>query len=472
MNEFFTDAMQTGSSRLALKLLAIGALTAVILIALWIVDSVISDRQNFRNEAVKSIASSYAGEQRLTGPLLVQPFHQVLEEAVTDSKGVVQHPTHASDSNLITYPAQLQVSGTMTPSTRRHGLYHATVYELGARVSGEFAVPPAKLKGVVTYGVPYIAWTVADARGIVGRPSLTVNGQGVAIQGAMLSQAEQDSGIHPELANAANVRGLLSEDTLQSGSLTFSMDMTLAGTQSLAIVPLADTNRFELSSSWRDPLFAGQFLPRTREVSSRGFKAVWELSSLASASQQQMIAGSKEVDAVSVSLANLVDPYTMADRAVKYGILFVLLTFGGFFLFELAKRLLIHPVQYLLVGFCLTIFFLLLVSLSEHMAFGTAYLLASVACIGLLTYYLSFVLKSREYGLIFGAMLAALYASIYGLLISEDNALLLGSVMLFAVLAILMVATRRIDWYQRTADPQPLPPPGPLPATVPPAAQP
>ena len=150
---------------------------------------------------------------------------------------------------------------------------------------------------------------------------------------------------------------------------------------------------------------------------------------------------------------------------MKYGILFVLLTFGGFFLFEIAKRLLIHPVQYLLVGFCLTIFFLLLVSLSEHMAFGLAYLIASFACLGLLTYYLTFVLKSREYGLAFGALLAALYASIYGLLISEDNALLLGSLMLFAVLAAIMVATRRIDWYQRTAEMQ-TPPPAPPPAVV------
>ena len=137
---------------------------------------------------------------------------------------------------------------------------------------------------------------------------------------------------------------------------------------------------------------------------------------------------------------------------MKYGILFVFLTFGGFFLFEIAKQMLIHPVQYLLVGACLTVFFLLLISFSEHITFALAYLISSVACIGLMTYYLVFVLHSREYGLAFGGILAVLYAAIYGLLISEDNALLLGSLLLFGLIAIVMIATRKVDWYEKTAD--------------------
>jgi inner membrane protein len=242
----------------------------------------------------------------------------------------------------------------------------------------------------------------------------------------------------------------------------------LDGTQKLELVPLASSNHFELRSSWRDPLFAGQFLPRKRRISGSGFDAVWDISSLASQTQQQLLSGSQNIDAISVSLANLIDPYRLSDRAVKYGILFVLLTFGSFFLFELVKRMLIHPVQYLLVGFCLATFFLLLVSLSEHISFGLAYFLASAACIGLLTLYLVAVLRSTVYGLAFGAGLTALYACIYGLLISEDNALLLGSLLLFAVIAGAMIVTRKVDWYQRTAErphPQsPIPPASPMPS--------
>ena len=273
--------------------MAIGALTLVILVALWIVGSVISDRQNYRDQAVKSIAASYAGEQRIVGPLLVQPFRQTTETTVTDSKGVEHRESHTADLTAITYPTELRVVGTLTPSVRRHGLYHATVYELGARIAEQFQVAPLNTKGQVVYGLPYLAWTVADARGIVGRPALTVSEQPLEVEGALLTQAEQDNGIHPDLVNGTNLRGLMPAGSLKPGPLPFSLDLTLAGTQRLAIVPLAGTNHFELSSSWREPLFAGQFLPRTRELNSSGFHAVWELSSLASASQQQMLAGSK-----------------------------------------------------------------------------------------------------------------------------------------------------------------------------------
>jgi inner membrane protein len=153
---------------------------------------------------------------------------------------------------------------------------------------------------------------------------------------------------------------------------------------------------------------------------------------------------------LSVNLVEPVNVYSTTDRASKYGLLFVVLTFVAFFMFELVKELRIHPIQYLLVGMGLTIFFLLLLSLSEHIPFVYAYLVASVACIGLLTYYLSFVLSSMGRGLGFGAMLTALYGALYGLLISEDNSLVLGSLLLFGVLATVMVITRKVDWYQVT----------------------
>jgi inner membrane protein len=203
-------------------------------------------------------------------------------------------------------------------------------------------------------------------------------------------------------------------------------------------------------------------------VSGRGFNAQWEVSSLASNAQAQFLAGKTlpsldtqrhardadsgletgGIDAVAVALVDPVNIYSQADRASKYGLLFVLLTFVGFFMFELIKQLPIHPVQYGLVGLALAIFFLLLVSLSEHIAFHWAYLAASVACIGLLGFYLSAVLRSAGRGIAFAAMLATLYAALYGLLVSEDNALVLGSGLLFVILAALMVVTRKIDWYR------------------------
>jgi inner membrane protein len=447
------------------KLLIIGALTFVILLALFMVDGVISSRQQYRNEAVASISTSYASEQRILGPILVQPFRQTVEETTTE-KGVKKVTRRPIESTYTVYPRQLTVKGSLHPSLRRHGLYRVPVYEFEGTLSGHLDVPPPMLKGTVEYGVPYLAFAVKDARGIVGRPSLTLNGAAYPVQGAAVSAVEEDSPVHTALIAGTNLRTLLPGIAGKAASLDFSLDLTLAGTQKLEIVPLADSNRFELSSPWTEPLFAGQFLPRTREIGKDGFHAVWEVSSLASATQHQMSEGEKEIDAVNVSLVNSIDPYRLADRAVKYGILFVLLTFAGFFLFEIIKAMLIHPIQYLLVGFCLAVFFLLLVSFSEHMPFALAYLLSSTVCIGLLTYYLVFVLRSRVYGLAFGALLTALYAAIYGLLISEDNALMLGSLLLFGLIAIVMIATRKVDWYARAAglpgsgpSPQPMPPP-------------
>jgi inner membrane protein len=211
------------------------------------------------------------------------------------------------------------------------------------------------------------------------------------------------------------------------------------------------------------PTVCGQFLPRMRTVNGNGFSATWDVSSLAAGTQVQMESKpAKTIDLMSVSLLTPIDPYKLSDRATKYGILFVVLTFGGFFLFEMMKELPIHPVQYLLVGFGLSIFFLLLVSFSEHMTFAVAYLIASAACIGLLTVYLSYVLRNVIRGIGFGSMLTALYAAVYGLLISEDNALILGSLMLFAVLAAVMVVTRKIDWYKVSIEAMkinPAPPP-------------
>ena len=185
-------------------------------------------------------------------------------------------------------------------------------------------------------------------------------------------------------------------------------------------------------------------------VDAAGFKAEWAVSSLASAAQAQLrrdLVADAAVESLQVALVDPVDIYTQADRASKYGILFVLLTFVGFVLFELIKRLKIHPLQYLLVGLALAIFFLLLLSLSEHIPFLWAYLASAAACIGLQGFYLSGALHSWKRGLGFSAMLILLYGVLYLLLDSENNALLLGSLLLFGILAAIMWITRKVDWY-------------------------
>ena len=458
------QGISMSSAKLVLKVFAIGALTIAILIALFMISNIIDSRQAYRNDARKSIEESYASSQTLVGPILIRPFTVTSHSSRTDEKGVRQTIERTLSGCSWSFPHELIVTCTLVPSERRHGLYKVPVYEFDGHLTGTVDVADAQLlEGEsaqnVTFGIPYFALAVSDVRGIVGSPRMTVNNLPVQIfQGAPESASWQ-----PNLQVPLRVapEGL-------HGRITFALDLTLAGTDHLNIAPVADSNHIELNSSWPSPLFAGSVLPRDRTVDAGGFKATWDISSLASATQAQMLThkdkDNAKLDLLEVDLVTPIDPYKLSDRAVKYGILFVLITFGGFFVFEVMQQLPIHPVQYFLVGLGLAIFFLLLISFSEHMAFGAAYLLAGAACIGLLTFYLTFVLRSLRYGLRFGSLLALLYAGIYGLLISEDNALVLGSLMLFALLALVMYVTRKVDWYKNTAPQTPPPSLPPVPA--------
>ncbi|MFC5475032.1 cell envelope integrity protein CreD [Paraherbaspirillum soli] len=428
---------------LLLKLLAIIFLTLLILIPLGLIGDTVNDRQQHRREAVASIAASYAGNQTVTGPILVQPFQVKIEEVSQDADARKIYRSRVETREYLFFPKDLQMQGTLVPGERYRGLHKVQVYEMQGRFSGriDYQLPSAaQLESEhATLLKPYLAIGISDVRGVVGTPLLKVDAQALPLeQGA----GRLGKGMHANWAD---------NNMAERGSLNFSFDLTLAGTENLAVTPIGDNNRIELTSSWPHPQFGGSFLPRTRSVSDKGFQAVWEISSLASSAQRQLLAAKGQdgnVENLEIRLAEPVNIYSQANRATKYGLLFVLLTFAGFFIFEIIKQLPIHPIQYLLVGLALALFFLLLVSLSEHIAFWLSYLIASIACIGLLTFYLSNVLRSAWRGFGFGAMLTLLYGALYGLLISEDNALVLGALMLFVILAVIMIVTRRIDWYQ------------------------
>ncbi|MDB6163552.1 MAG: inner rane CreD family protein [Xanthomonadaceae bacterium] len=386
--------------------------------------------------------------------MLVVPYVEVVATEERDAQGTVKKGFREQSGAWTFFPETLETSGHLQPDLRRRGLHKVRVYELKGVTRARFeAMVPADTSATQSrrIGEPWLDYGVADVRGLVGSPRLVANG---IVR--LIEQGTRDGqGIHARLAVPAAGQPI---------RLDTQLDFVLAGTESLALVPLARSNRFSIESSWPHPQFTGSFLPRSRSVSEKGFTANWEVSSLATNAQRQYRDGrtlpatpmvgqdanqnTPGLDAVGLSLVDPVNVYTQADRASKYGLLFVLLTFIGFFMFELIKQLPIHPIQYGLVGLALAIFFLLLVSLSEHIEFGVAYVISSVACIGLLGVYLSAVLRSARRGIAFAAMLSVLYAALYGLLISEDNALVLGAGLLFVILAAIMLITRNVDWYQ------------------------
>ncbi len=443
--------------KLALKVLMVVAMTLAILVPLTMIRGVIHDRQAYRAEAVETIARSEAGAQGIVGPVLVVPWVETVEVEEKNSRGEVvgKVKRDGQSGQWLFFPESTEFQARMEPYTRRLGLHEVRMYALAGKLDAKLdAAIPADIDPELPrrIGQPWLAYGIADVRGLRAAPKLQVGGRELALQ---QGQGHRDApGMHVRL-DVPSAGGRIALDA--------SLDLELSGAEALAVAPLAGRNRVVIDSPWPHPQFNGAFLPRDRTIDANGFRAEWEVSSLATNAQGQYRAGGglssasvaeirkgidAGMDAIGISLVDPVNTYSQADRASKYGVLFVLLTFVGFFMFELIKQLRIHPIQYGLVGLALAIFFLLLIALSEHIAFGWAYLVASIACIGLLGFYLAHVLRSRMRGLGFAAMLATLYAALYGLLVSEDNALVLGAGLLFVILAVLMAATRKVDWYQ------------------------
>lgn len=443
--------------KLALKVLMVVAMTLAILIPLTMIRGVIQDRQAYRTQAVQTISRSEAGAQGIVGPVLVVPWTETIEVEEKNALGQVTGKVKrdGNSGQWVFFPRTSGFEGRMAPYTRRLGLHEVRMYALTAQLEAKFdvAIPQdADPELPRRIGQPWLAYGIADVRGLRAAPRLRIGG---TEHGLQQGQGHRDApGVHVRIDVPA-AGGRVQLET--------KLDLDLAGAEAFAFAPLAERNRVVIESSWPHPQFNGAFLPRDRSIGTSGFSAEWEVSSLATNAQGQYRAGAglssasvgdirhgadAGMDAIGISLVDPVNTYSQADRASKYGLLFVLLTFVGFFMFELVKQLRIHPIQYGLVGLALAVFFLLLVALSEHIAFGWAYLAASIACIGLLGFYLSHVLRNRMRGAGFAVMLATLYAALYGLLVSEDNALVLGAGLLFIILAAIMVATRKVDWYQ------------------------
>lgn len=450
--------------RIWMKLAAVVGLTLLILVPLAMVRGLIDERKGYRTQAVADVVRSYAGAQALAGPVLTVPFSEEIDVEEVDRAGITRTVRQRRAGQWTFFPVQLDVSGTLVPTTRRRGIHEVRLFAWQADVRARFdvVIPADADSGAKReIGRPWLSYGIADVRGIRGAPAFRVDGQAMELREG--HGARESSGLHVRLTPPAAGQRLRFDSRL---------DMELAGAESLAVVPLGKHNRIELASRWPHPSFQG-VSPLHSTVDAQGFKAQWQVASVATDVQRQYLAGhvarpltagaaagravsagGAGLDVLGVVFADPVDAYTLADRATKYGLLFVLLTFVGFFMFELLRSLPVHPIQYVLVGLAIAIFFLLLVSLSEHIAFGWAYLGASMACIGLIGFYLAAVLRSALRGAGFAAMLALLYAALYGLLISEDNALVLGAGLLFAILAGLMVATRRVDWYRVAASPR------------------
>jgi len=425
---------------LLLKGLIIGGLALLLLIPLTMIEGQITARNARQMETETEIAELTAGRQQLTGPLLVVDYDEetVQEEVNESTKAVTRKTVWVSDHRILT-PKVLSLSGVAKVEERRRGLFKAQAYELDARLQGTFVVPAnlgLEANRRLRLGRATLMVGLSDLRGIRSQPTLTWAGRTLGFAPGVPHEVVKQ-GIQVDLGPVAE---------LGKGELSFDLPLALRGSGAFSMAPVAETTRVALRSPWPTPSFQGRFLAEHTE-GPQGFTATWEVFHLARNLGAILEGRGQTAESFGVAFQKGLNTYLMTERAAKYGFLFVGLTFAAFFFFEMLRRLPIHPIQYLLVGLALAIFFLLLLSLSERLPFGLAYGLAAAACTLLLGSYLAQVLRSPRRGWAFAGSLGILFGVLFGLISSEDNALLLGSLLTFLGLAGVMLGTRRLDWY-------------------------
>jgi inner membrane protein len=435
-----------------LKIAAIVFLTILLLIPMFRIQGLIRERQALRDGVVQEIARSAAYAQTLTGPLLIVPYTRKLQEQQLDANQKLVTVTREVAGELRLLPATMDLGGRLETEERRRGIYRARIFNADTRLTGRFEIPANfgfdTDTASYTFGSAHLVLGISDIRGIGNALALQANGASVNFQPGT-GTAVLASGVQAPL-------GLVATPSAQT--LDYQIELKLQGTSDFQVTPVGRDSHVMLTSNWPHPSFAGEFLPKAREVNSDGFSAEWQTSFFATNMEESLARCEPSADASNhscaefraqhfgVSFVDPVDQYLKSNRAAKYAFLFIGLTFAGFFVFEVLRRFSVHPVQYGLVGLSLALFFLLLLSFSEHIGFAAAYVVSATACVGLITFYVSHVLASRAHASGFGLALAALYGLLYGILSSEDYALLMGSLLVFGLLAAVMVLTRKVNW--------------------------
>ncbi|SBH22729.1 cell envelope integrity protein CreD [Klebsiella pneumoniae] len=404
---------------------------------LMMVRELINERADYRSEVVDAIEQSTSGSQKLAGPLIAIPITETLTRMENQKEVNYQR-------SWVYYwlPESLAVAGKQTVESRRVGIYSGQVWHNVLQIKASF--DPLRLAALrktnIVLGQPRLVVSVGDARGIGAIHAPEVNGNVLSVEPG-LGISGDGAGIHMPMP-------ALAEDN-KPLEIAFSLDLN--GTGEFSLVPLGRNSELQLTSNWPHPGFLGSFLPTQREVSAAGYRAHWQSSwfanDMGSYFKDDMEIPWSRLPAFSADVMSLADQYQLTDRATKYAILLIGLTFMAFFVFESLTRRPLHPMQYLLVGLSLVLFYLVLLALSEHIGFTAAWLAASLSGAVMNGIYLQAVLRGWRNSLLFVAALLLLDGVMWFLLHSEDSALLLGTGVLALALSVLMFLTRRVDWY-------------------------
>jgi inner membrane protein len=435
----FDRSVEWIKQSITLKLFAIGFLMLLLLIPLEMVQDLIWERERLQNQVVNDISSTWAKGQLLYGPILSIPYDEI---------AVVEN--HLGENNEVKVrktahflPEYLSIDGKLDSEKRHRGIYEVTVYSSQNKISGFFNQPdlshwPGQKE--VFWDQSTLSYGLSDLRGVQEIISIDWNSSNLSFN--------PGSELAPFLGNGVSVPVPL-DISDSNKKYNFDISLELNGSGYLLVVPLGKETKVNLSGNWPDPKFSGAFLTDTSQVDATSFEAEWKILNLNRSFPQQFTAIPENIDqsAFGVELLIPVDEYQKNTRSAKYAILLISLTFIAFFFIQLLNKIRVHPIQYILVGLALCLFYLLLLSLSEHIGFYKAYLIAALAVILQITFYVKALLKSWKLSAWVFGIIGSLYAFIYIIIQEDEYSLLMGSIGLFLVLGLMMYLSRKVDWY-------------------------
>ncbi|HEY4483360.1 MAG TPA: cell envelope integrity protein CreD [Candidatus Paceibacterota bacterium] len=471
--EIPTNKIQRGFLGNTAKMIGVGFLMLILWLSSFFVSSLVSERMNRQQEVHQEIADKWGAPQLVAGPVLTIPYISTYWDAKDNVNRTRQEVIYL-------LPEKFNANAKVTPQEKKRGIFSSTVYTAEIVVEADFntalldelASRPAN--NTILWNQAHVSLSLADTRGI-SEPAMfswagtdkawksgTLLFVGVPGEEGYYKDRYMPTPFYPPLdgvtynyGQAITGQGLHSDLSVAPNSqYHFGFKFNLQGSRVLEFVPVGKESNIAITSAWQSPSFVGSFLPAESKLSKDGFRAKWQVSSLSRPyanvwEKDGVDTSTLKQSALGVNLLTSVDFYTLVDRTTKYAILFIALTFLAFFLFEVISKIRIHPMQYILIGIALVLFYLLLLSFAENIGFMWAYILATIMTVGLVWNYSRFVLKTGNRANLIAAMLIALYVYLYIILQLEELALLFGSVLLFVVLAIVMRVTRKIEWYSQ-----------------------
>lgn len=429
-----TNLSQKLKESVTVKIIFILFMILLLLIPNLLIQDLTRERSHRKSEVETEVAKSFGGEQRLMMPFIRIPY--------TTTKVDKNKNEYLAKDYINLSPNSSEVSGELNTETRRRSIYDVVVYNSNLDIAEEFNLSTLNLKEWsecdINYDEARVVFGIGDSKGLQEMSSIKVNGQMLKLNGNAVG-----SDRYMSFVESVPFKLDLSKKLLVESNLSFK------GSKNLRFEPLGEKLTVDLKSAWVDPSFIGNNLPTSYDITNSGFESHWEVNKF-SHNYPAVWVGSCNLNrdySFGVNLIQPIDEYGKNQRAAKYALLIISLTFGIFFFFEILFKKLIHPIQYILIGFALTVFYLLLLSLTEHIGFDFSYLLASAGTISLISVYTKYMLRSLKGSLIIAVLLIALFGYIFIILQMQDFALLAGALALFVILATVMMLSRNVDWY-------------------------